>query len=684
MRVVAFDFETHLIMPGQLCPELVCMSYVERTTQAIATLSAVRQDEVVDGLARGLCTRECALTLARAWLEDNDVLLVGHNLWFDLGVLVAEDPSLLSSIFAKLDKGLIRDTQLRQQLIDVATGEMKFHEDDDGEEMLKTKYDLASTAYRILKKWLKKKDTWRLRYSLLSKVPLDEWPEEAKRYAIDDSVTALEIYEAQDVVAGVGDTCTEIPNSLPQHQAAWALHLMSCWGVRTDGAAVAKLKAELERDYSAAMEALRPSGLLRFTPARQYKSGPRKGQVKEAEVSKIMAVIKARVEACYAQQGKQAPLSDTGMNTSTSKKTLTESGDPELKRLAEAGGIGKLLNTYVPVLEGGTRVPICARYNPLVETGRTSCSSPNMQNPPRAGGVRSCFVPRPGWVFSFADFDTAELRSLAQTCLDVFGESVMADELRAGKDLHLALAADMSNRSYEDAKSLYDAGDNKMREDRQFCKIPNFGLPGGLGAETLIAFAEGYGKKLTLEQAHATIDAWHAHFKEMRRYFAWVSELNESGEPVTQFVSGRVRGGAGYCAIANGFFQARTADGAKAALYEVARECYAVPTSPLYGCRPWLFLHDEVALEIPRKWIGARRASAAAERQAAVMIREMSRYVPDIPTLCSPYMARRWFKGAQAVRVDGVLVPSKPVKAKDKTTWVADLDEVDAAEGIAA
>ncbi len=685
------------------------MSYVERTTKVIETFSAVREDVVIDGMARGLCTRECALTLLHAWIEDDEVILIGHNIWFDLGVAVAEEPDLMPLIFAKLDKGLIRDTQLRQQLLDVATGEMKFHEDEDTGDIIKSSYHLSDLAYRLLKKWLKKKDTWRLRYALLDGVPLNEWPEEAKRYAIDDSVTALEVYEKQDEIAGVGDTCTEIPNAIPQHQAAWALHLMSVWGVRTDGEAVAKLKADLERDFGSAMEALRPTGLLKFTPARTFKSGARKGQVKEAEVSKIMKAIKTRILIAFKapqlvpllEKKKLAdedlellaeagiPLSDSGKNISTSKKTLVDSGDKDLKALAEAGTLGKLLNTYVPVLESGTRVPITARYNALVETGRASCAKPNLMNPPRAGGVRPCFVPRPGWVFSFADFDTAELRSLSQVCLDVLGESAMADALRAGQDLHLALAADMAGLSYEEAKKLYKAGDKKMKEDRQFCKIPNFGLPGGLGATTFVAFAEGYGTKIDEDKARETIDAWHKRWPEMRKYFAWVSELNDSGEAVTQIRSGRIRGGAGYCAIANGFFQGLTADGAKAALYQVVYECYAVPTSPLYGCRPWLFMHDEVGIEIPRKWIGAKSASAAAARQAEVMIAAMAKFVPDIPTLCSPYMARRWYKGAEAVRINGVLVPSKPVEkigadGKEKINWVADLDEVDAAEGIAA
>ena len=684
MRVISFDTETHLIQKGQLCPRMVCLTYAERTTQGITIIPQEREDTIVDGVTRGLTTRDCGLSLARSWIEDDDVCLIGHNSPFDLGVLVALDPSLMPLIFAKLEKGLIRDTQLRMQMIDIATGELKFHTDEDTGEITKSSYHLADLSYRLLKKWLKKEDTWRLKYSLLDGVPLTEWPEDAKRYAIDDAVTTLEVYEAQDVLAG-----SEIPNAVEQHKAAWALHLMSVWGVRTDGPAVAKLKEELERDFAAAMLALRPSGLLKITPARLVTRGALKGTTTPEKVSKHMAVIKGRVVASYAALGREVPMSDSGENISTSKKTLTDSGDEQLKQLAEAGGIGKLLNTYVPVLEAGTRVPINARYNVLVETGRISCSKPNLTNPPRAGGVRNCFVPRPGWVFAFADFDTAELRSLAQVCLDVLGQSEMANALRAGQDLHLALAADMADISYEDAKRLYDAGDNKMIEDRQFCKIPNFGLPGGLGAETFIAFAEGYGVKIDSDKAHETIDAWHKRWPEMRAYFAWVSSLNDSEEPITQLRSGRVRGGAGYCAIANGFFQGLTADGAKAALYAVSRECYSVPVSPLYGCRPWLFMHDEVGLEIPRRWIGAKRASAAALRMSEVMIAAMQKFVPDVPTLCSPNMVRRWYKGAKAITMNGVLVPSKPVKVtgedgKAKTKWVADLDEVDAAEGIAA
>jgi len=43
-----------------------------------------------------------------------------------------------------------------------------------------------------------------------------------------------------------------------------------------------------------------------------------------------------------------------------------------------------------------------------------------------------------------------------------------------------------------------------------------------------------------------------------------------------------------------------------------------------------------------------------------------------VPIASTPVLMRRWFKGAKPVRVDGRLVPSRPVKVDGKTKWVAD------------
>lgn len=673
-KVVSFDLETHLIRAGLLTPKMVCLTAAWRDAGPDGTLLETEDhlQERKDGFRRLLLLRAPALKFIRACLEDDSIIIVGHNIVYDLGVLAVEESSLLFLIFDKLEKGLARDTQTRMQMLDIAQGQLKFHVDEDTGDTIKSQYHLADLAYRLLKKWLKKKDTWRLKYALLDGVPLSQWAPEAKRYAIDDAVTCLEVYEKQDEIAGVGDSCDAIPNADEQHRAQWALHLMSMWGLRTDPVAVAKLKEELERDFSAAMLALRPSGLLKIAPARVN----RKGVHVPEKISKFMKVIKDRVTACYTALGKEVPLSDSGKNVSTSRQTLVESGDAQLKELAEAGATGKLLNTYVPVLESGTRVPINPRYNVLVETGRTSCSKPNIHNPPRKGGVRECFIPRNGWAFVFCDYDTLELRALAQVCLDILGHSQMAEALRRGEDLHISLAAQMMRISYDEAIKRYNEGDPEVKEYRQFAKVPNFGAPGGLSAPTMIEYAAGMGVALTLEQSKQILDEWHRRWSEMKSYFSWISSLTQSERPIQQVRSGRVRGGAGYCAAANGFFQGLAADGAKEALWRVARECYVDKTSPLYGCRPAIFIHDELCLEIPVHWWSRERASAASDRLAEVMIAAMSKWIPDVPITCKPVMVRRWYKGADPVRIDGLLVPAKPLKEGKKTKWIPDLDQV--------
>lgn len=682
MRIVSFDLESHLIKPGLLAPRMVCGTWAERRdykTTFLTPSSEISEtfdhDYRMESVFKGIATREKALDRLTEWLHEDETIIVGHNVAYDFGVSIASRPNLIRSVFDKYEKGLVHDTMIRQQLIDIACGEMKFFEDEDGDQ-IKTTYTLADLSYRLLKKFLKKTDTWRLKYALLDGVPLHEWPEDASKYAIDDAVTTLEVWEKQEEIAGVGATCDGIPNSAAQHRAAWALHLMSMWGVRTDGAMVAKLRASLAAELAEKMIALRPTGLFKIAPARINR---KKEHVPE-KVSKNMAAIRARVVAAFtAKAGLFDPEIPTteGGNIATDKKTLRDSGDADLSALADAGAVAKLLDTYVPVLESGTQVPITPRYNVLVETGRTSCSKPNIQNPPRKGGVRECLIPRPGWVYAFSDYTTLELCALAQVCLDMLGRSEMAEALRRGEDLHLSLAAEMKGITLAEAKARFDAGDAEIKEYRQQAKPANFGYPGLMSANSFREYAEGYGIRLTEEQAKEIRDKWFRRWPEMRDYFAIVSELADAGNPIVQVRSGRVRGGASGPAIANGFFQALAADGAKEALWMVAKECYTNTASPMYGCRPVLFLHDEIGMEIPYTAIGPERAAAAAECLSETMIAAMKKWIPDVPILCAPVMVRRWLKGAEAVRVKGVLVPCKPIltekDGKKRTQWVEDL-----------
>lgn len=158
--------------------------------------------------------------------------------------------------------------------------------------------------------------------------------------------------------------------------------------------------------------------------------------------------------------------------------------------------------------------------------------------------------------------------------------------------------------------------------------------------------------------------------------------------PNTYFVARR----AGYTFITgNTFFQGLAADGARDALWRVSVECYlgdvtrsatsggAVPgdvasrteeVSPLHGCRPVIFLHDEIVLEVPDD---PDVIDGAASRLSAVMVEAMSDWCPDVPIKATPVATRRWFKGAKLARdAQGRIVPVKPVKKDGRTKWVPD------------
>jgi hypothetical protein len=980
MPLFWFDSETHLIKPGCLAPRLVCISTVSESGKT------------------GLFDRASGLQLMQRVLADKSVIVAGHQVFYDLGVCCAEDPAVfVPLVFKAFDDFRIRDTIVRQQLIDIATGNLKYRLDEETQTYVKTGYTLADLVLRLCNRVLPKEDTWRLKYALLDGVPIIDWPVDAKKYAVDDAVATREVFLKQVELAGNGGV---IPTEERATRDAWALALMSMWGVRTDGEAVAKLKAELEAEQVEANAKLQGTGIIKKKPDGSW--------------SRDMKTIYARVSAGYEAQGLPVPVTESG-RVSTEYEALVDCKDEGLAILAEAAGGAKLLNTYIPMLEGGTVAPICARFNVLVESNRTSCiaagtlveivrdvkanpkgvpiedvqpgdlaygfggdgklalgtvtksgktgtrkvvrlhwrgrrgrhghldltpehevrlshgawkradlllpgdsvsamsrdtsagyarlyttgnvvisrehrfifeqvygwspehvhhraegnkldnrlgnllgqtasehlshhgqnapdslrekrsvnqkrrwkdnraemmektvrygvdshnwlgltkewleekllehkgrplslarsegidyatlqkymrmngvnfrdirnrfnangepveetarrtwpvyerdglnaavavsglgrpkllqawkdagykiynhvieeievlhepvdvydltvsgihsfvaneicvhncSGPNLQTPPRKGGVRNCFVSRPGTVLCSVDYDTIELRSLAQSCLDLVGQSAMAEALRADEDLHLNLAADFMGISREEAAQRYKDGDAEVADQRQMMKPANFGFPGGMASDSFVDYAKGYGYAIDRGLAKRIHEQWHRAWPEMKSYFTMVSNLvGKAGEgTVISPWSGFVRGGLTFTQLSNHYFQSLTATGAKDALWHVTHACYAEPASALWGSRPVIFMHDEVITEMPEE-----KSSDAALLQAKIMIDVMAKWIPDIPIKASPVLMRRWHKGAKPVYVNGKLVPSKPVEIEGKVKWVADL-----------
>ena len=623
MKLIAFDTETHLIKPGCLAPRLVCLS-------------------TYDGETEDLMLREEAVEWARHALADSGIVLVGHNVSYDLAVLAAEDSSLLPLIFLAVGQGRVKDTQVREKLLFLAQGRLTYDYVNKKQRPSFALATLVKNRFKVDLSESKKGDNaWRLRYNELDGVPLAAWPPAAAAYAMDDAKWTYRVYQAQaqpfhceGVLYAGPDGVT---NEDEQMRAAWGLHLISVWGIRTDGEHVAKLEAMLKPKVDKLQADLRGAGLTRIKTVKG-----------ERKTSKNMAAIQERVRRAYGKQGKRPPTTETG-KISTSRETLRKSGDPLLVEYGSNTNAEKLLTTYIPVLKQGTQVPLNPSYDLLKESGRTSSYRPNIQNVPRMGGIREAYVPREGTVFVACDYATLELCALSQACLDMFGWSEMANAINDGMDLHLAMAANLLNIKYEEARALRKEGDEKVKEARQLSKALNFGFPGGMGASSFVSFAQRYKVEISEQRAVELKYQWIDTWPEMQEFFRYVGALSQMGNDFTveQLRSGRLRGGTNYCAGCNTFFQGLAADGAKNAIWEVMKECYVDEESPLYGCRPVAFIHDELLVEVPE---GIEERTAAANRLAEVMVEAMKVYIPDVKIEAEPAAMRRWYKGAEEAR----------------------------------
>jgi DNA polymerase I-like protein with 3'-5' exonuclease and polymerase domains len=110
-------------------------------------------------------------------------------------------------------------------------------------------------------------------------------------------------------------------------------------------------------------------------------------------------------------------------------------------------------------------------------------------------------IPPPGYWLLQIDYSVLELRTLAQICLKRYGKSVLADLFKRGVDPHRYTAALFLNMTLEQFGLLPKA---EQKQNRQRAKALNFGIPGGLGAASLVTYAkQSYGVELQIEQAKA-------------------------------------------------------------------------------------------------------------------------------------------------------------------------------------
>lgn len=349
MRVSAFDLETHLGQPGLVAPPIVCGSVADETGVYLLTPAE-------------------SLFWLRAQLESENHI-VGCNLAFDLVTAAAADPSLLPLIFEALDEGRVHDIAIREALLDIAKGDLV----ERGEDGIGIRYGMRLLAERYLGVDLTSDktgpDAWRKKYALLQGIPLEQWPWAARVYPMRDVALPLEIYQRQEGGPNLHQEAHEM-------RAAFALALVSTWGIRSNRDGVAALRKRVEeQDLKNTIE-FRAAGILR------------------ADGSENQSVLKDLVSKAYGGNPPRTKPSKKHPNgqISTDRDTLSESGVELLERYGRAGKNDKYLSTYLPILEAGVEQPWNPQFNVLVATTRISSDA---QQFPQQGGVRECWEARP-------------------------------------------------------------------------------------------------------------------------------------------------------------------------------------------------------------------------------------------------------------------------------------------------
>lgn len=664
MKYIAFDTETDLIAPGRRAPKLVCMT----------TCIKGERPEIFDQGTAGF--------KFEAMLQDPDLVIVAHNAQFDLAVMQQNYPWLANDIWAALEKGKFRCTKLNRVLHAIADGTYQILTKTN-----KLRLDLASLVMKALAEKVEGKsgDTWRFKYRELIGTSLDQWPKEAIEYAKKDAWYTIRVFHE----FGMEEP---LPDELAQVKYAFVLELMFSHGIITDQERVEALESYLVKRTLKWGKKLAALGLCTWLP--------KEGRFKDNKKPQQALMVKK----CRAA-GMPVPMTDptekmiakgqTEGNVQLKKELLLDlpcegevKCDPKehlvcsnpLHWVAAISEDKGELSKYVEWLKLGTKEVVNARVSTCIATGRTAVAKPPWQQLPRRPGVRECVVPRPGNVLIGADYKANELVTLAQMWLWMFGRSVLADMINKGVDPHAHMGAQLMEIDLIGFLMRLKAGDKEVKHWRQVAKAANFGLPGGLGFRTFCEYAKSnYGVVISEELAKQIKKTWLRTFPEARKYFEVISSQLESAGGsmrMAQPVSGRLRGGLGYTDGCNTGFQGLAADMTKNALWLVSRECYTkgrwmdygtqdengndilvvsyypdYPDSELLGCRPVLFMHDEIILEAPEQI-----ASRAADRLSYLMETSSQIYCPDVKGVAEPWMSRRWYKEAETVRdAQGVL-----------------------------
>lgn len=291
----------------------------------------------------------------------------------------------------------------------------------------------------------------------------------------------------------------------------------------------------------------------------------------------------------------------TGLSTAATELEKLRGLHPIVDLLFEWRELSKLQNTYLdalPALINKETGRVHTSFNQTIAaTGRLSSSDPNLQNIPirteLGRKVRSAFVAPSDYKLVSIDYSQIELRLAAH----LSGDEKMIKVFNEGGDIHTATA-----------QEIFDLADpDKVTADmRRSAKTINFGVLYGLSAYGLKSRIPG----VSQGEAQDFIDKYFETYPRLTKYLEEVVDearrlayvKNEIGRirflPEIKSSQWQVRAGAERAAI-NMPFQSMNADIIKMAMNKL-RE---VDLTNRDDCRLLLQVHDELVFEIKEKKI---------------------------------------------------------------------------------
>lgn len=499
-RLIAFDTETDLIKGNEIPP------------LALAMASSGRRNVLIhpDDLGEFLLTHPQA-----------DI--VCHNAAFDFWVVhqhlsVRGETEALKVWTQLVVERRLHDTMFLDILLRLSRGNVASKK--GGTEKIPTR-NLAEVVREYTGLEVSKEDPYRLRFGeLIGRDWADAEPGFFD-YAIKDSICTLHAYRemkhrAVEVMAAEGYTAAEkarydIYHDAParfgllseaiQVEAAIALSSLSQNGLHTNLQRLEAAETAFREEFEPVIDEIRSKYPGVFPVDASGNPMLTASGLPQKSHEQLDEELNAAVAEIRAQTGTDVIVPKT-------EKGCVSHALGDWDHLLDQHPFLKLWGAYKrrvnlkQFFEKLKRPVIHPTYEVLLRTGRTSCSKPNMQQVPRDDTFRQVIVPSPGNLLLTVDYSYVELVTLAAVCQARFGYSRLGDVIRKGVDPHCYTAAMLANVPFKEFMLWKQSDPGRFKLARQQAKPVNFGVPGGMGAAALVAYARTtYNVQMSLQQA---------------------------------------------------------------------------------------------------------------------------------------------------------------------------------------